>query len=247
MPSAPGRGALLFVLATMVLGPVLLPQALWTRRSVPRLPEAAGPRHGSGGTGPPLRLLICGDSAAAGVGAERQVQALSGQLLRRLEQRFTVHWRLEARSGATTAAALAGLQALDGGPFDVAITSLGVNDVISPISLRRWLRQQRELRELLRERFGVTRLLISGLPPMHAFPALPQPLRWYLGLRASRFDAALRGDLENGSSRAGGSSHYLGLRFSENAAQMAADGMHPGPGAYAEWARSAAELIPDLP
>lgn len=235
----------MFALATIVLGPVLLPQALWTRRSVPRLPEAAGPRHGRAGTGPPLRLLIYGDSAAAGVGVERQDQALAGQLVRRLEHRFTVHWRLEARSGATTAAALARLEALDGGPFEVAITSLGVNDVISQTGLRRWLRQQRELRELLRERFGVTLLLISGLPPMHGFPALPQPLRWYLGLCASRFDGALRADLENGSSGEGGSSHYLSLRFSEDAAQMASDGMHPGPGAYAQWARRAAELIPD--
>jgi hypothetical protein len=35
---------------------------------------------------------------------------------------------------------------------------------------------------------------LSGLPPMHRFPALPQPLRWYIGSRARDFDRALAAD-----------------------------------------------------
>ena len=82
---------------------------------------------------------------------------------------------------------------------------------------------------MLRTRFGVRHLLFSGMPPMHAFPALPQPLRWYLGTRARRFDQALA----RWASRQPDCEHIpliLGdLR------QFASDGMHPGPLGYREW------------
>jgi hypothetical protein len=75
--------------------------------------------------------------------------------------------------------------------FDVVVTSLGVNDVTGSRSLATWRRQQEQLVELLAARFGARLILLSGLPPMHRFPALPQPLRWYLGSRARDFDRVL--------------------------------------------------------
>ncbi|RMD81354.1 MAG: SGNH/GDSL hydrolase family protein, partial [Candidatus Dadabacteria bacterium] len=62
-------------LATITLGPLLLWQGWRVRLNVPRLPEAPGPRQGRAGKGPLLRLLIVGDSAAAGVGAAHQDEA----------------------------------------------------------------------------------------------------------------------------------------------------------------------------
>ncbi len=58
-------------LVTAALAPLLLWQGRHVRRVTPRLPEAAGPRAGTTGHGPPLRLLVLGDSAAAGVGVAR--------------------------------------------------------------------------------------------------------------------------------------------------------------------------------
>ena len=51
-----------------------------------RLPEAEGPRAGSAGEGPALRLLILGDSSAAGVGTTHQEEALLGQMRKRFSQ-----------------------------------------------------------------------------------------------------------------------------------------------------------------
>ncbi|NIP82234.1 MAG: SGNH/GDSL hydrolase family protein, partial [Gemmatimonadetes bacterium] len=81
------------------------------------------------------------------------------------------------------------------GRFDVLVTSLGVNDVTGGRTVRGWLDDQRALRGLARSRLGVSLLVITGVPPMGRFPALPQPLRWYLGSRADRFDERLRADL----------------------------------------------------
>ena len=70
-----------YKLAAIGLAPVIIAQGLYVRRVTPRLPEPEGERSGVNGAGPPLSLLILGDSAAAGVGVATQDQALSGQLV----------------------------------------------------------------------------------------------------------------------------------------------------------------------
>ena len=224
-------------LATLTLAPLLYLQGRHTRRVTPTLPEPPGDRRGSHGAGPRLRLLVAGDSAAAGVGATHQDQALLGRLVALLAASFTVEWELHAQTGATTAGTLDYLRRLEAGPFDLAVTSLGVNDVTGGIGTGRWLSSQRALRELLRERFDADLMLISGLPPVSLFPALPQPLRWYLGSRADDFNAALERDLAREDD-----SLFVNLRFGLDGTAMASDGFHPGPPVYAEWARQAAEL-----
>jgi hypothetical protein len=42
------------------------------------------------------------------------------------------------------------------------------------------------------QRTGVKTFLVSGLPPLHGFPALSQPPRWVLGVRATQFTDGLR-------------------------------------------------------
>lgn len=228
-------------LVTAALGPLLLAQGRRVRKTVPSLPEPPGEREGIAGSGPSVRLLIIGDSAAAGVGAPTQQQALSGQIVAALAPRFRLHWRLFAFTGATTADMLERLGTEGRAGYDVALTSLGVNDVTGRVSLGTWRRQQHELITGLRERFDVGRILLSGLPPVHRFPALPQPLRWYLGRRAREFDRALeaiaagRRDCE-----------FLALDHEMmDTSAMAGDGFHPGPPVYAAWAHEAARRITD--
>lgn len=225
--------------ATLTLWPLLLVQGRQVRRTVPELPEPAGAREGESGSGMYLRLLIVGDSAAAGVGATTQDEALAGQLAAALAPTFRLRWKLLAFTGATTADMLTRLRQTPAEAFDVVITSLGVNDVTGRRSLAEWRRQQVELVELLTGRFAVRHVLLSGLPPMHRFPALPQPLRWYVGSRARDFDRVLA-DLAG--KRPGCEFLALGHEMMEISA-MASDGFHPGPPIYALWAREAARRI----
>lgn len=226
---------------TALFGPVLLLQGRHVRRVTPVLPEPPGPRAGVAGRGPALRLLILGDSAAAGVGATTQDAALSGQLVSQLAPHFRVDWQLLARTGDTTRDALAALAALPAQRFDVVVTSLGVNDVTGGHSERQWVADQRALLACLRDNFEAPRCLVSALPPMHRFPALPQPLRAYLGAQARRFDrrlqavaAATPGCLWVG---------YDDLESGLDTADMAADGFHPGPAVYRAWASRLAVAI----
>jgi len=217
---------------------VLIAQGLGVRRRALRLPEAAGPRAGEAGAGPQLRLLIVGDSSAAGVGAPDQGAALAGRLVAELGTTHRVAWRLVARTGATTADTIAGLAEIPPEPFDIAVTALGVNDVTRSVPLARWLAQQAALRALLADRFGVSHVIASGLPPMGDFPALPLPLRWVIGRSARRFDAGLA----RATAHDPGWSH-VAFDLTLNPDLMADDGFHPGPAGYALWALKLAPSI----
>ncbi len=224
--------------AECVLGPLLLVQGLYTRWVTPRLLEPRGERQGRAGNGSPVRLLIAGDSAAAGVGAETQDQALSGRLVAQLVGDYLVNWTLWAQSGLDSRALLTLLEEQDAQPFEVALLSIGVNDVTSRITLEQWLVLQKRLLQLLRDKFGVQQIIVSPLPPMHLFPALPRPLRGYLGSRARRFNQHLATLVEHTAGCT-----LLEINLSPAAGQMARDGFHPGPAIYQQWAEHAALAI----
>lgn len=228
-------------LAKWTLGPLLLYQGRRVRRETPVLPEAAGPREGVAGEGPVLRLLVTGDSAGAGVGAATQDEALLGRIVQRLAGRFRVEYRLAARTGATSASTLRHLERHAPFAVDAVVTSLGVNDVTGDVPPRRFVALQAALHELLRLRYGARLVLASGIPPMDRFPALPQPLRWYLGARARELDAALAAALPDGRG-----AEYLPIEGELLAHHLAADGFHPGPEVYEAWGAAAARRIVEV-
>ncbi|UCG74073.1 MAG: SGNH/GDSL hydrolase family protein [Chromatiales bacterium] len=227
-----------YLLTAPLLAPLLLVQGWLVRRRVPQLPEAPGARTGTCGSGDDLHVLIVGDSAAAGVGAPHQEAALAGQIAQRLSPDYRVQWELAAVTGATTLSSLRDLGQRTPQDFDAAVVALGVNDVTSGVSEARWRARQAELRGLLRSRFRVAHVLVCGVAPVSRFPALPQPLRWFLGSRATCFSQVLERDVTTEADCT-----FLRLDFSQDTALMAPDGFHPGPGIYAEWGRRAAAAI----
>jgi len=234
-------GPLLPFLNRLAVVPRCLVQGLVARRRVARLPEPPGPRRGVQGAGQPLRLLILGDSAAAGVGAAAQSQALAGQLVTMLATTHTVTWRLEAESGATARTAMGRLAALGPLPLDAAVVVLGVNDVARQVPIHLWLRRMRALTTHLAGSHRARRIYLSAVPPMGLFPALPEPLRGLLGARAARFDAGLA-ELAQELGDAG--ARHLPFAPAELRPElMAVDGFHPGPAQYRLWGERIANRI----
>ncbi|MBA4218843.1 MAG: SGNH/GDSL hydrolase family protein [Proteobacteria bacterium] len=228
------------MIAKLLLGPVLLWQGRRVRATALRLPEAAGPRAQPSGT---LRVLIVGDSSAAGVGAAHQQEALAGRLTEALARLTgqSVGWQLVARSGHRSEQALAALDSTELEPADVLVTALGVNDVVDQVPPARALAALQGIDGLARERAGVRLSIHCAAPPMQHFPVLPQPLRWFFGRQAARFNAALTAQVSGEPSR-----HVLQLPAAlqrDAAALMAADGFHPGPRGYALWAEALAAQV----
>ena len=221
-----------------VYAPIIIAQGRYVKKVTPKLPEAAGERSGKTGEGQKIRLLIVGDSAAAGVGVDNQAQALTGNLVSALADSYQVEWQLLAKSGHTTLDSLQMISEQPKQTFDIIVTSLGVNDVTGTLPAATWLTQQQNLITLLRKQFSSQQILITQVPPMGQFSALPQPLRRYLGARAAQFNRKLATLIESQSD-----CHLINFNTELNAKDMAKDGFHPGPIIYQHWAEIVAEKI----
>ena len=224
--------------ARILLFPILAFQAVNVRRTALRLADPVGRRDGVSGQGPVLRLLIIGDSSAAGVGTSHQEEALLGHMRKRLSQTNTVHWVVDAKTGATTLETIARLQQSQEHKFDVVSVSLGVNDITTLVPLSVWLRYFATLLQVIENKFQPDVICVSGIPQMQYFPLLPQPLRWVVGAQAHRFDRALRRLIAN---RAG--YRFVEMDFEPDVSKMSPDGFHPGPKIYAEWGRKVYRAI----
>ena len=226
--------------AKLILSPLLVAQAVTTRRRAAILPEAAGARVGVVGDGPACRLLIVGDSSAAGVGVSTQDLALAGHLTRTLAEAggVSVRWQLVAKSGVNSAQALALVQAERCDPADVAVVVLGVNDVIDQVPSQRAVTQRAALADWLLAHCGVRHVVFAPLPPMHQFPLLPQPLRWIIGSDARRHDAAVA---RWAATRSDVSHVPIDIRLGADC--MAPDGFHPGEPVYRNCGEALARFI----
>jgi lysophospholipase L1-like esterase len=236
--------------AKLALLPLLLAQGRRVRDTALKLPEAAGERRGIVGSGEvALRVLIVGDSSAAGVGVGSQDEAFAGQLARALAERTgaAVGWQLVATSGHTAADAARALAGATLANADLLVTALGVNDVVSQTRPAQFLAGLDEIHALAVTRARVTHAWHCGLPPMGTFPLLPQPLRWILGRDAAHLDDVLVRHLEGQTAR-------LHLPLPEAPRQpgkddatpegwMARDGFHPGLLGYRQWGRQVADAI----
>jgi lysophospholipase L1-like esterase len=231
--------------AKLTLGPLLLAQARWLRHTAIRLPEPAGERQGvaglAGATEPviAMRVLVVGDSSAAGVGVARQEDALAHPVAAHLAAQAgaPVGWQLVARSGVNTAEAVALVEQADLLPADVIVCALGVNDVTSQRTPRQFIDDYHRLLTLLRERTGASAAVLSGLPPLDVLPAAPQPLRWYLGQCAHRLDQALQQWCTTDPAL-----QHVSLQWARPQ-DMAADRYHPGQQQYREWSARLAEQV----
>lgn len=228
--------------ALVLLGPLLYVQGKLVRRFTPQLDEPVGERAGQRGEGEPLQLLIAGDSAAAGMGVDHQQQALSGSLVSALSSRRAVSWQLLAKSGDASSQLLDKLLQEPAEAFETVVISIGVNDVIAMVKSAHWVDNLHQLVDLLQGKFAAQRIYFSSIPPMQLFPALPNPLGWWLGLRARQFNALMR---EVAEQRDG--CQFVLIPYPADRSYIAVDGFHPGPPAYQLWGKHIAEIIDSGP
>lgn len=223
-----------------VLLPVLLPQALLTKRRAIRLAPAGGPQAGIVGNagGQPLRLLLVGESTVAGVGVASQQEALAGQLAGQLAMQMQqpVVWQALGENGITAGEAVERLlPQVAGQQFDLVLLVFGVNDTTHFSSRRRW---QTALESLARAFAGADcRVAFTAVPPMQYFSALPWLLRKMLGWRAALLDqqlAEVAGQLSASHCR-------VTLEFTPE--YMAHDGYHPSALGYRVWAEGLSALL----
>jgi lysophospholipase L1-like esterase len=227
------------LIVLLLLMPLLIIQVIWVKLTFLRLEEPKGARSGKCGEGKRVKLLIIGDSAAAGVGVDEQKDALSGQLVHYLaSNNKAVDWRLIAKTGFTSVDLIEELTLLTEEPFDYVVISIGVNDVTHLTSASRWTVNIKIIIDLLNTKFGRPNIIITSVPPMQQFSSIPNPLRWLLGQRATYLNnllANLTKDKEFYT--------LLTFDFPFVAEYLAKDGFHPSKLSYNIWAKQAVDGI----
>lgn len=221
--------------------PFLIPQALYLRKTAPRFKPAGGQNYGSVGDGAEVRLLAIGDSIIAGVGASNLSKALVGQTATAIAAAggCRVSWRALGVSGYDSGKVLERL--IPKQPelaSDYIVVSVGVNDITGLVSLRRWRRNLSLLLQKLQQHSPSARIAVAGIPPLHGFPLLPQPLRALFGMRGRVFDEALKEIVRDYP----GSMH-VPLDFDTEPDKFAADGYHPSEESYTEFGQHMAEAL----
>jgi lysophospholipase L1-like esterase len=227
----------------LVLFPILLLQAKQFRKHVARLPEASGSRFewpSPSASARTFRVAIIGESTAVGVGADTLDEALPGHLARALAVRTgkRVAWQVLGGNGMTLERVLSSVRTDGRGSFDAAVVLVGVNDVFHMTPVRQWAANLLRLASLLKGQ-GCGSVVFSALPPIGSFPALPEPLRSSLGLRAALLDhqlALLARELPGVT--------HCNVEFPSDPRYVATDGMHPSAAGYGEWAEQLARQIP---
>jgi len=212
-------------LAAIWLGlPILLTQGLRVRRDTLRLPDA-DVLTGTVGEGEPLHLVVLGDSVAAGVGVDHHHHTLAGHLARRLAESRgrAVTWRVVALTGATAGEVL-GLarQSSTLEKADVVVVSVGVNDTKNLHPDRRWRAELAALLDHVLAASPTADVVLIGVPPMEAFPALPRALATLMGARARWLDAIGRA-----VAAARPRVRRIELTLDQGEGLFAADGFHP--------------------
>jgi lysophospholipase L1-like esterase len=195
--------------------------------------------------GDPLRLLVLGDSIAAGLGAERRKDTLGARLARGLAKEL--HRAVDLRTAAVVgseSSALAGQ--LDELPSsyrpDVAVIVVGGNDVTHRVPVGESVLHLEDAVLRLRTQGAV--VVVGTCPDLGALREVPQPLR-AVGSRMSRQLAVAQRDAAiRSGAHAVALARVVGPFFITNPDEMfSLDRFHPSAIGYK---RTAKALLPSV-
>lgn len=232
---------MLLKISTIALIPALIVQGNKVKKNTLRLPEPEGEREGITGIGKPLSILIIGDSAAAGVGVNKQEDALLGSVITELKDQFEMTWKLQAKTGDASSQVIKTVQALQEQHYDVVLTSVGVNDVTKLMPSELWIKKQQHLYRIIEEKFSPNLIIVAGVPPMNIFPALPNPLAWLFGQYAKKMNQQLAELVKKRNAMEW--IEYDIQKYQALNLEMAEDGFHPSKEVYQLWAKEVADKI----
>lgn len=131
---------------------------------------------------PKSKILIIGESTAAGVGASSSEKTISGQVFHQLEKDHDIY---NLGKNGLRAFQLKELFS-EGDPedlskIDTAIILIGANDCFKFTSPRKFQNALSEFLATLTSIDSVSKIIIPIIPPVNQFPAIPRIIQFFLG------------------------------------------------------------------
>lgn len=189
------------------------------------------------GAGPPLTLVVLGDSTAQGIGASSAGETFGAGVARSLaEDGRAVRLHNLGVSGAQAKQVLSDqIPRVTALKPDLVLLSVGANDVTGWTSRGDYLQSMESILDGLAGTGA--RVVVLDVPAIVAAPLLPLPARWVFDVRTHRFNSGLR-DVVGGRKNVELAPIYEETRepFERDRTNFAADGYHPSPKGYALWA-----------
>jgi lysophospholipase L1-like esterase len=234
----------LYVLGGIIIlpfAPFLYLQGKYVRRKVGRLPDASGEKRGvfAGGQAR-VKMLVLGESTAAGVGASTHETGLAGQFARFLSAKIrkSVEWQVVGRSGITVRETIYELvPKIPDEKFDYILLALCGNEVLSLRSPRAFRRDMRRLIAILKEKNPDATFFITNAPAVRLSPILPFPIKSILGHLSAMHDANAR-EFTTAMERV-----FYFHQPSSVPEDFFADGIHPSEKGYTAWSKRMIEFF----
>ena len=221
--------------------PFLYLQGQYVRRKVGRLPDAGGEKHGKFENGEQsAKLLVLGESTAAGVGARTHETGLAGQFSRFLGRKIdkSIEWRVVGRSGITVKETIHELvPKIPDEKFDYILLALCGNEVLSLRSPRAFRRDMRRLIAILKEKNADATFFITNAPAIRLSPILPFPIKFILGHLSALHDA----NAQEFTAEMGRVFYFH--QPTSVPEDFFADGIHPSEKGYTAWSKRMIEFF----
>ena len=236
------------VLCSWIGFPIYAWQGLKTRRKIVRMnpPPHSGwitAKSRKSKNRNPVRILVVGDSSAAGVGVSTIDESLAGHLAPALVKLLNrdIHIRIAGMNSATSADIRDHVvRHIERDAFDFIALNLGTNDAKNFHSGRRFCREFGTLLYALKARFPSATIVWAGVINLAEVPALPKPLNKILGIRSRIINRNGKILCEERGALAPMST-WRTVR--ENFAE---DGFHASSQGYREWAEDLAHFLAQL-
>ncbi len=235
--------------------PVLYFHGKKIRKTIPDLPEATG-NQGEVNIedSKPFNIISLGESTIAGVGADKQEEAFTGTLAKKLSDslRRSVHWKVYAKSGYIMKRVNDKIIPKIKEPkLDLIVIGMGGNDAFRMNSLKNWNKEINRCIKLLRANYNCPILFIN-MPPIKEFPAFSKTIKYTIGNLVEFFGQALKENIE----------HKENVFFIDEIIKLDvwkkrlnitqkgtepfySDGVHPSLFTYQVWAKETAQYIFD--
>lgn len=217
---------------TVVAFPLWLYQGLKLKKTAVRLPEAIGQRQfelkNQNALEKTYKLLVIGDSVAAGVGCDDITNSLAGSLAKTLLEVTgqNIDTQVIAKSGDKLKNTINNVanSTTENGRFnaDLVVVSIGVNDAKGFTSTKRWSRQLLSFIELVQKHSPNCHIMIIPTPPLEQFPLIKPALSIVLGYRASRLNSKSIQIIKQCNN-----THFYTGEFTTTPEHFASDGFHP--------------------
>jgi len=184
------------------------------------------------GTGEPLRIVVLGDSAAAGLGCETAEETpgalLAGSLARELDRPVEV--AVVAAVGGRSAALDGQVARALARPADLALVIVGTNDVTHRVPLNDAARDLARAVTTMRD--AGTCVIVGTCPDLGSVEPLLQPLRGYAAHESRKLAQAQTVAVVEAGGVAVSLGGLLGAEFRTTPQLWSADRFHPSAAGY---------------